>query len=174
MSILKISKIGHPILLKKCSEIKEFSSESLKKIVYDMSETMLDYNGIGLAAVQVGILKRVVVLDVSKNENEKKPLCFINPQIKTLSEKMSTYEEGCLSIPNTFIEIERPEICTVSYIDENGDKKEMECDGLLSTCLQHEINHLDGKLIIDYLSKIKKDLIIKKLSKQKTSNRVVV
>ena len=82
--------------------------------------------------------------------------------------------EGCLSIPNTFIEIERPEICTVSYIDENGDKKEMECDGLLSTCLQHEINHLDGKLIIDYLSKIKKDLIIKKLSKQKTSNRVVV
>jgi len=113
-------------------------------------------------------------LKISKNENEKKPLCFINPQIKTLSEKMSTYEEGCLSIPNTFIEIERPEICTVSYIDENGDKKEMECDGLLSTCLQHEINHLDGKLIIDYLSKIKKDLIIKKLSKQKTSNRVVV
>ena len=87
---------------------------------------------------------------------------------------MSTYEEGCLSIPNTFIEIERPEICTVSYIDEYGYKKEMECDGLLSTCLQHEINHLDGKLIIDYLSKIKKDLIIKKLSKQKTSNRVVV
>ena len=170
---LNILIFPDPRLRKVAEKVVKFD-KCLEKLASDMLDTMYEANGIGLAAVQVGILKRVVVLDVSKNENEKKPLCFINPQIKTLSEKMYTYEEGCLSIPNTFIEIERPEICTVSYIDENGDKKEMECDGLLSTCLQHEINHLDGKLIIDYLSKIKKDLIIKKLSKQKTSNRVVV
>ena len=173
MSVKELITVPDDILRKKSEPLNKVDVNE-KKLIKDLFETMYHHNGIGLAAVQVGILKRVVVLDVSKNENEKKPLCFINPQIKTLSEKMSSYEEGCLSIPNTFIEIERPEICTVSYIDENGDNKEMECDGLLSTCLQHEINHLDGKLIIDYLSKIKKDLIIKKLSKQKTSNRVVV
>ncbi len=173
MSVKQLITVPDDILRNKSEPLNKVDVNE-KKLIKDLFETMYHHNGIGLAAVQVGILKRVVVLDVSKNENEKKPLCFINPQIKKLSEKMSTYEEGCLSIPNTFIEIERPEICTVSYIDENGDKKEMECGGLLSTCLQHEINHLDGKLIIDYLSKIKKDLIIKKLSKQKTSNRVVV
>ena len=173
MSVKELITVPDDILRKKSEPLNKVDVNE-KKLIKDLFETMYHHNGIGLAAVQVGILKRVVVLDVSKNENEKKPFCFINPQIKTLSENMSTYEEGCLSIPNTFIEIERPEICTVSYVDENGDEKEMECDGLLSTCLQHEINHLDGKLIIDYLSKIKKDLIIKKLSKQKTSNRVVV
>ena len=173
MSVKELITVPDDILRKKSEPLNKVDVNE-KKLIKDLFETMYHHNGIGLAAVQVGILKRVIVLDVSKNENEKKPLCFINPQIKKLSEKMSTYEEGCLSIPNTFIEIQRPEICIVSYIDENGDNKEMECDGLLSTCLQHEINHLDGKLIIDYLSKIKKDLIIKKLSKQKTSNRVVV
>ena len=173
MSVKELITVPDDILRKKSEPLNKVDVNE-KKLIKDLFETMYHHNGIGLAAVQVGILKRVIVLDVSKNENEKKPLCFINPQIKKLSEKRSTYEEGCLSIPNTFIEIERPEICTVSYVDENGDEKEMECDGLLSTCLQHEINHLDGKLIIDYLSKIKKDLIIKKLSKQKTSNRVVV
>ena len=173
MSVKELITVPDDILRKKSEPLNKVDVNE-KKLIKDLFETMYHHNGIGLAAVQVGILKRVVVLDVSKNENEKKPLCFINPQIKILSEKTSTYEEGCLSIPNTFIEIERPEICTVSYIDQNGDEKEMECDGLLSTCLQHEINHLDGKLIIDYLSKIKKDLIIKKLSKKKTSNRVIV
>jgi len=173
MSVKELITVPDDILRKISKPLNKVDVNE-KKLIKDLFETMYHHNGIGLAAVQVGILKRVIVLDVSKNENEKKPLCFINPQIKKLSEKMSTYEEGCLSIPNTFIEIQRPEICIVSYIDENGDNKEMECDGLLSTCLQHEINHLDGKLIIDYLSKIKKDLIIKKLSKQKTSNRVVV
>ena len=173
MSVKELITVPDDIL-RKISEPLNKVGLNEKKLIKDLFETMYHHNGIGLAAVQVGILKRIIVLDVSKNENEKKPLCFINPQINKVSEKMSRYEEGCLSIPNTFIEIERPEICTVSYINENGDKKKMECDGLLSTCLQHEINHLDGKLIIDYLSKIKKDLIIKKLSKQKTSNRVVV
>ena len=106
---------------------------------------------------------------------KKKPITLINPVIKKLSDDTSVYEEGCLSIPETFIEIERPKICEIEYIDEKGQKKDLKCDGLLSTCVQHEINHLDGKLIIDHLSKLKKDFIIKKISKiKKSSGRIVV
>ena len=105
---------------------------------------------------------------------KKKPLCFINQVIKNISKEKSRYEEGCLSIPNTFIDIERPKTCNVEFIDIDGKKRNMECDGLLSTCIQHEINHLDGKLIIDFLSKLKKDLIIKKLSKTKQSSDKIV
>ena len=173
MTKRKIILVPDEILKKKSEKIEKLTNKE-KQLANDLFETMYKNNGIGLAAVQVGVLRRMIVIDVSKKDEKKKPLCLINPVVKSFGKDRSTYEEGCLSIPNTFIEIERPEICTVSYIDENGDKKNMECDGLLSTCLQHEINHLDGKLIIDYLSKIKKDLIIKKLSKQKTSNRVVV
>ena len=105
----------------------------------------------------------------------KKPIALINPVIKKLSDDTSVYEEGCLSIPETFIEIERPKICEVAYIDEKGLKKDLKCDGLLSTCVQHEINHLDGKLIIDHLSKLKKDFIIKRISKiKKNPDRIVV
>ena len=136
---------------------------------------MYNYNGIGLAAVQVGVLRRMLVIDVSKKDEEKKPFCLINPVIKSFGKDRSTYEEGCLSIPETFIEIERPKICEVEYIDEKGSKKNLKCDGLLSTCIQHEINHLDGKLIIDHLSKLKKDFIIKKISKiKKNPDRIVV
>ena len=117
----------------------------------------------------------MIVIDVSKKDEGKKPLCLINPAIKSFGKDRSTYEEGCLSIPETFIEIERPKTCIVEYIDISGKKANMECDGLLSTCIQHEINHLDGKLIIDFLSKLKKDILIKKLSKNKnTSSRVIV
>ena len=131
--------------------------------------------GIGLAAVQVGILKRILVIDVSNKDEQKKPISLINPIIKRLSDDTSVYEEGCLSIPETFIEIERPKICEIEYIDLDGNKKELKCDGLMSTCVQHEINHLDGKLIIDHLSKLKKDFIIKKISKlQKNPDRVIV
>ena len=106
---------------------------------------------------------------------KKNPLSFINPTIKKVSDETSVYEEGCLSIPETFIEIERPKICEVEYIDIVGKKRNLKCDGLLSTCLQHEINHLDGKLIIDHLSKLKKDIIIKKISKsKKTPDRILV
>ena len=136
---------------------------------------MYHHKGIGLAAIQVGIPKRIIVLDVKQKDEKKNPLCFINPVIKNISKEKSRYEEGCLSIPNTFIDIERPKICNIEFIDIDGKKKNMECDGLLSTCIQHEINHLDGKLIIDFLSKLKKDLIIKKLSKTKqNSDRIVV
>ena len=136
---------------------------------------MYNSNGIGLAAVQVGILRRILVIDVSNKDEKKEPLSFINPIIKKVSDDTSIYEEGCLSIPDTFIEIERPKICEVEYIDIDGKIKNLTCNGLLSTCLQHEINHLDGKLIIDNLSKLKRDLIIKKISKSKKSpDRIIV
>ena len=140
-----------------------------------MLECMYKNNGIGLAAVQIGVLKRILVIDVSNKDEKNMPLSFINPVIKKISNETSIYEEGCLSIPDTFIEIERPKICEVEYIDLNGKKKNLKCDGLLSTCLQHEINHLDGKLIIDHLSKLKRDIIIKKISKtKKNPDRILV
>ena len=162
-------------VLKKISDPIEKVGESEKKLVNDLFETMYNSNGIGLAAVQVGILKRILVIDVSTKEEEKNPLSFINPVIKKISDETSVYEEGCLSIPDTFIEIERPKICEVEYIDLDGKLKNIKCDGLLSTCIQHEINHLDGKLIIDHLTKLKRDIIIKKISKNKKyPDRVIV
>jgi len=161
--------------LKKISKPIEKVGENEKKLINDLFETMYNSNGIGLAAVQVGVLRRVLVIDVSNKDEKKEPLCFINPIIKKVSDDTSTYEEGCLSIPDTFIEIERPKICEVDYIDIDGKIKNLTCNGLLSTCLQHEINHLDGKLIIDHLSKLKKDFIIKKISKlKKNPDRIIV
>jgi len=162
-------------ILKKISEPIEKIGMNEKKLVKDLFDTMYASKGIGLAAVQVGILKRILVIDVSTKDEQKKPISLINPIIKRLSDDTSVYEEGCLSIPETFIEIERPKICEIEYIDLDGNKKELKCDGLMSTCVQHEINHLDGKLIIDHLSKLKKDFIIKKISKlQKNPDRVIV
>ena len=162
-------------ILKKISEPIEKIGMNEKKLVKDLFDTMYASKGIGLAAVQVGILKRILVIDVSTKDEQKKPISLINPIIKRFSDDTSVYEEGCLSIPETFIEIERPKICEIEYIDLDGNKKELKCDGLMSTCVQHEINHLDGKLIIDHLSKLKKDFIIKKISKlQKNPDRVIV
>ena len=162
-------------ILKKISDPVEKIGINEKKLIDDLFETMYVSNGIGLAAVQIGILKRILVVDVSAKDEKNQPILLINPVIKNLSDDTSVYEEGCLSIPETFIEIERPKICEVEYIDEKGSKKNLECDGLLSTCIQHEINQLDGKLIIDHLSKLKKDFIIKKISKiKKNPDRIVV
>ena len=162
-------------ILKKISDPVEKIGINEKKLIDDLFETMYVSNGIGLAAVQIGILKRILVVDVSTKDEKNQPIVLINPVIKNLSDDTSVYEEGCLSIPETFIEIERPKICEVEYIDETGSKKNLECDGLLSTCIQHEIDHLDGKLIIDHLSKLKKDFIIKKISKiKKNPDRIVV
>ena len=161
--------------LKKISDPVEKVGINEKKLINDLFETMYQFKGIGLAAVQVGVLKRILVIDISTKDEKKEPLTFINPIIKKFSNETSIYEEGCLSIPDTFVEIERPKICEVEYIDLSGAKKILKCDGLLSTCLQHEINHLDGKLIIDHLSKLKRDLIIKKISKtKKNPDRIVV
>ncbi len=174
MSLKKIITVPDETL-RKISEPIEHVGKNEKKLIKDLFETMYKNKGIGLAAIQVGIPKRIIVLDVSKQNEKKDPLCFINPIVKTLSDETSIYEEGCLSLPETFIEIERPKICWIEYIDIEGKKKEIKCDNLLSTCIQHEINHLDGRLIIDFLSKLKRDIIIKKLSKNKQdSNRIVV
>ncbi len=174
MSVKHIITVPNDVL-KKISEPIVNVGVNEKKLINDLFETMYNANGIGLAAVQVGILKRVLVIDVSGKDEKKNPMSFINPVIKNLSDETSVYEEGCLSIPETFIEIERPKICEVEYIDLDGKKKTIKCEGLLSTCLQHEINHLDGKLIIDHLSKLKRDIIIKKISKtKKNPDRVIV
>ena len=162
-------------ILKKVSKPIEKIGVNEKKLIDNLFDTMYNSNGIGLAAVQIGILKRILVIDVSTKDEKNQPIVLVNPVIKNLSNEKSIYEEGCLSIPETFIEIERPKICEVEYIDRKGLKKILKCDGLLSTCIQHEINHLDGKLIIDHLSKLKKDFIIKKISKiKKNPDRIVV
>lgn len=174
MSLKKIITVPDEMLRKKSEPIEKVGDNE-KKLIKDLFETMYHNNGIGLAAIQVGIPKRIIVLDVSQKDKKKNPLCFINPIIKNKSLEKSIYEEGCLSLPETFIEIERPKVCLVEYINIDGKKKELECDDLLSTCIQHEINHLDGRLIIDFLSKLKRDVIIKKLSKNKQNpDRVVV
>ena len=174
MTIKNIITVPDEILKKK-SEIVEKVGINEKRLINDLFETMYKSKGIGLAAVQVGILKRILVIDISSKEEKKEPLSLINPSIKKLSDETSIYEEGCLSIPDTFIEIERPKICEVEYIDINGKKRNIKCDGLLSTCLQHEINHLDGKLIIDHLSKLKREIIIKRISKSKKNpDRILV
>ena len=170
----KILTEPDPILRKKCEPLEKVDTET-KKLMDDMLETMYAAPGIGLAAIQVGILKRLVVIDISKGEEEKKPIFLINPKIIHRSKKTSVYEEGCLSLPGQFAEIERPAECTLKYIDYDGKEKELKADGLLATCVQHEVDHLNGILFIDYLSKLKKDMIIKKLVKQKKGiERVIV
>ena len=170
----KILTEPDPILRKKCEPLEKVDEET-KKLMDDMLETMYAAPGIGLAAIQIGILKRLVVIDISKEEEKKKPIFLINPQIINQSKNTSVYEEGCLSLPGQFAEIERPAECTIKYIDYNGKEKELKSDGLLATCIQHEVDHLNGILFIDYLSKLKKDMIIKKLVKQKKEiERVIV
>ena len=170
----KILIIPDPILRKKSDKVTSID-KSIKQLMNDMLQIMYDAPGIGLAAIQIGIPKRVVVMDLSKNEGKKNPMFFVNPEITWKSDSKSSYEEGCLSIPNQFAKIERSEKCNVKYLDYDGNEKKIEASGLLSTCIQHEIDHLNGILFIDYLSKLKKDNIIKKVSKnQKEIERVVV
>ncbi len=155
-----------PILRKICTPIEKIDN-SVKNLMQEMLETMYAAPGIGLAAIQVGILKRLVVIDISKDKEKKEPLFLINPEIVKKSESTSIYEEGCLSLPGQFAEIERPAECSLKYLDLNGNQKNLRATGLLSTCIQHEVDHLNGVLFIDYLSKLKKDMIIKKLVKHK-------
>ena len=141
----------------------------------DMLETMYMAKGIGLAAIQVGVPKRIIVMDIGNRDKEREPMYFVNPIIKNKNSEHSTYEEGCLSVPNQFAEVNRPSSCEVEYLDYNGNKKILKASGLLATCIQHEMDHLEGILFIDYLSKLKKMMIVKKLSKQKNKvDRIVV
>ena len=160
-------------LLRQVSKPVEKVDKEEKKLMDDMLETMCAANGIGLAAIQVGVPKRIIVMDISKDENKKEPRFFVNPVVKNKDILKSTYEEGCLSVPNQFAEIDRPKKCEVDYLDYYGKKKILKAEGLLATCIQHEMDHLEGILFIDYLSKLKKSMIIKKLSKSK-STRIVV
>ncbi len=144
-----------------------------QRLMDDMLETMYSANGIGLAAIQIGIPKRIIVMDISKDENKKKPMYFVNPVIKNKNVLKSTYEEGCLSVPDQFAEIDRPKNCEVEYLDYEGEKKFLKAEGLLATCIQHEMDHLEGILFIDYLSKLKKSMIVKKLSKMKSARIIV-
>ena len=166
MSKRKIVIEPDPILRKKSERLEKVDND-LKKLMDDMLETMYAAPGIGLAAVQIGILKRLVVIDISKDNEKKTPLFLINPEITFKSKNTSSYEEGCLSLPGQFAEVERPAECHLNYIDYHGKEKKLKADGLLATCIQHEIDHLNGILFIDYLSKLKKDMIIKKLVKHK-------
>ena len=163
-----------PILRRKSSVIEKVNDE-IRNLLDDMLQTMYEAPGIGLAAVQIGILKRIIVIDISKEDEKKKPIFLINPEITFRSKKTSVYEEGCLSLPGHFAEIERPAECHLNFIDYNGKRKELKAKGLLATCIQHEIDHLNGILFIDYLSKLKKDMIIKKLIKQKKEiNKIIL
>jgi peptide deformylase len=164
MSILTIVKEPDPILRKKSLPVKEVNGE-IKKLMKNMLETMYTAPGIGLAAVQVGILKRIIVIDISGESSLKKPIFFVNPKIVWKSDILETKQEGCLSIPGHFGNIKRPEACHVKYLDYSGKEKTLKADGLLATCIQHEIDHCNGTLFIDYLSKLKKAFIIKKLTK---------
>ena len=172
MSLKKIITIPDPILREKSQAILNFDNNT-KKLMDDMLETMYAAPGIGLAAIQIGIAKRVIVIDVSKDQ-KKSPFFFVNPEIIWKSESRGYYEEGCLSKPNQFELVQRPEKCKVKYLDYNGQQSILEAEGILSTCIQHEVDHLNGVLFIDHLSKLKKSLIEKKASKQKKERERIV
>lgn len=171
MTIREIKFVPENCLREKCAPIEDINDE-IRKLADDMLATMYDAPGIGLAASQIGILKRMFVLDVAERESEeddsveKEPMVFINPEITWSSEEKSTYQEGCLSIPGVYEDVERPSEVRVSFLNIEGEKQEIEAGGLLATCIQHELDHLNGVLFIDYLSRLKRDRIVKKMIKQ--------
>ena len=174
MTIRTIITEPNKILRQKSLSVNKVSKEE-RQLMDDMLETMYAAKGIGLAAIQVGVPKRIIVMDISKNDEKNNPMYFINPVIKNKNPETSTYEEGCLSVPNFFAEVDRPKKCDVEYLDYEGKKKLLNAEGLLATCIQHEMDHLEGILFIDYLSKLKKTMIVKKLSKKKDRpDRIIV
>ena len=174
MAIRKILQEPNPILRQISQPVETVGIEE-QQLMDDMLETMYDAPGIGLAAIQIGVPKKIIVMDISREKENKNPMYFVNPVIKNKSEEMSRCEEGCLSLKNVFVEVDRPSTCEVEYLDYNGEKRNLKCDGLLATCIQHEVDHLNGVLMVDYLSKLKKTMIIKKLFKQKSkAERIVI
>jgi len=164
MTIKPLIILPDPILRQVSQPIETVDGE-VKKLADDMLETMYDAPGIGLAAIQIGVARRMLVLDVSKDGDEKQPLVFINPEIVSATDARSVYEEGCLSIPDYYAEVERPAAIKVKHLDRDGEEKLTEADGLLATCLQHEIDHLNGVLFIDHISKLKREMVIRKFTK---------
>ncbi len=174
MNNLEILTLPDPILRQKSASVEDVT-DATRRFMDAMLKTMYEAPGIGLAAIQVGEPRRIVTLDVAREEEPKSPLFLINPEIVWRSdEERSTYEEGCLSIPDYYAEVERPAKVRVRYVDYHGREQEREADGLLATCIQHEVDHLNGILFIDYLSKLKRDLVVKKFTKmarEKERNR---
>lgn len=164
MTLRDIVYIPDPILRQVCEPVAEVTDD-VRTLMDDMLETMYEAPGIGLAACQIGVLKRIVVIDISKEDEKKAPLCLVNPEITWTSEETSTYEEGCLSIPEYYEEVERPAACVVTFMDRDGKRQELKCEGLLATCVQHEVDHLNGVLFIDHISKLKRDRVVKKFTK---------
>lgn len=171
MTIKPLIILPDPVL-RKVSEPVMRVDDDVKRFADDMLETMYEAPGIGLAAIQVGEPLRMLTIDISKEDDEKAPRVYLNPEIVSRSDDLSVYEEGCLSIPDYFAEVERPARVTVRYLGLDGEMHEDEADGLLATCLQHEIDHLNGVLFIDYISKLKRDMVIKKFTKAAKSKRV--
>jgi peptide deformylase len=169
MAILPILIAPDPRLKKKANPV-EAVDDRIVKLTGDMLETMYAAPGIGLAAPQVGILERVVVIDVAGKDDPPQPLRMINPEILSRSQETAVYEEGCLSLPEQYAEVVRPKSVRVRFLDETGAEREMDADGLLATCIQHEIDHLDGTLFIDHLSMLKRNMIMRRLQKQKKVN----
>ncbi len=171
MTIRPIISIPDP-LLREVSEPISQVDDDLRVLADDMLETMYDAPGIGLAAVQIAILKRMLVIDTARDDEPKRPIVMINPEILELGDEMRLHEEGCLSIPEYYAEIERPARCRVGYIDTDGKKQEMICEDILSTVVQHEIDHLNGVLFIDYLSRLKRDRVVKRFIKAKKAEEM--
>ena len=168
MAVLPIITIPDPVL-RKISDPVERVDDAVVKLMDDMLETMYAAPGVGLAAPQVGVLKRVAVIDAAEDGQPPNPIAMANPEIVALGSTTRMHEEGCLSIPDVRVEIERPATVTVRYIDRAGKEQELSAEGLLATVIQHEIDHLDGQLIIDFLSRLKRDIIIRKFKKQARS-----
>ena len=164
MAVREIIKLPDKRLRLKSEPVKRIDS-GIRKLVDDLFETMYEAPGIGLAAIQIGIAKRVVTMDLSKKDEEHQPQVFINPEVVWVSDETSKYEEGCLSIPEFYEEVERPAKVKVKYLDIEGKEHEIEASGLLATCLQHEVDHTNGVLFIDHISKLKRDRIVKKFAK---------
>ena len=165
MAKLPIIVLPDPVLRQPSAPVERVDDD-VRRLIDDMLETMYAAPGVGLAAVQVGVPRRVLVLDVSDKDDEQAPIAMINPEIVSLGGEPRVHEEGCLSIPEVRIEIERPASATVRYLDRNGVQQELIADGLLATALQHEMDHLDGKLIIDFLTRLKRDMIVRRFRKQ--------
>jgi peptide deformylase len=176
MAVLPIVEIPDPRLRLMCEPVATIDDE-VRQLVADMTETMYAAHGIGLAAIQVGVARRVVVIDLQERESEepvaegekpeavRNPRAYINPEILSVSDELSRYQEGCLSIPEQYAEVERPARCRVTWLDLEGERQEEEMDGLLATCMQHEIDHLNGVLFIDHITRLKRDMLLKKLAK---------
>ncbi|MCO5146608.1 MAG: peptide deformylase [Aquamicrobium sp.] len=152
-------------VLRQVSKPVERVDDALRRLADDMLETMYDAPGIGLAAIQIGVPQRLLVIDLAKDDQPKAPHVVVNPQIVASGDEVSVYEEGCLSIPDYYAEVERPATVTVAYLDRDGKERTLRADGLMATCLQHEIDHLNGVLFIDHISKLKRDMVVRKFKK---------